>query len=78
MASEVSPNWPLALPRFITDEFERAMLDSQKLGLVPAPEFRRASGAAICPLCSMEFRAHPYHNPWYCLRILCNGEAVKL
>lgn len=49
----------------------------------PDPEFRRASGACICPVCGKEYRQHPLGGPkgWQdeqFLNELCNGDLVKL
>lgn len=46
-------------------------------------EFRRASGACICPVCGKEYRQHPLGGPvgWQdeqFLNELCNGDLVKL
>lgn len=47
------------------------------------PEFYRASGDCLCPVCQKPYRKHPWHpctgydgEPF--LRQLCNGDVVKL
>lgn len=52
----------------------------------PTVPFRRAGGGSVCPSCLSRYREHPLDRrpeatsdagkPW--LRVLCNGERVKL
>lgn len=52
----------------------------------PTVPYRRAGGGSVCPSCFSRYREHPLdrrpeamsdtEEPW--LRVLCNGERVKL
>lgn len=47
-------------------------------GKFPVPEFQRAGGAVICPMCSRPYSDHPRNIPHHWLTMLCNGRFVKL
>lgn len=55
----------------------------QQLHQDDEPEWRRASGAVICPLCGCEYRHHPYFDEQTMHghpvdHRLCNGDVVHL
>lgn len=41
-------------------------------------EWRRAGGDCVCQVCGRKYYDHPQHVPHYYLRMLCNGDLVKL
>ena len=63
-------------------EVESRLRLFQQLHQDDDPEWRRAAGACICPLCKLEYRKHPHDVAFdgY-LNVdhrLCNGDIVHL
>jgi hypothetical protein len=45
---------------------------------IPVPDFNRAGGDVVCPVCSHKYYDHPQHVPHRWLTVLCDGRHVKL
>jgi len=66
----------------VTDRGIRAMLAAQPLPQ-PSGQDYRASGDALCPVCSHPIRLHPLdpnelsYDKQLFLHVLCNGDRVK-
>lgn len=52
-------------------------MDQEQL-TAECPDFRRAGGDCICQHCGRKYYSHPNNEPFYFLRVLCDGSVVKL